>query len=248
MPSALTCLQVVAFDAVVAGRIVVHVRYQQRLLLAEGVGDEAGPVQRRGVSPEQALEPDQTLRVDVRGSHVAHLGALDGNEDAEIAQGRHGAIDRDLGGRGRAERLRHVGHHVREQRRLSFSFLGAAVGVRGEPSPDDLADGEGDVLFLLAPVSGPADVLVAEDADDLSADADGGVEQRADVARGQVGPQIARPLVPGSVFDRQDRGPADLLEVGGGVGAAELETPVESLDALAIAQLADDRGGRRKRQ
>ena len=161
---------------------------------------------------------------------------------AEVAQGGDGAIDRDLGGRGRAERLRHVGHHIREQRRLPFSFLGAAVGARGDAGRDDLADGEGDVLFLLAPVPGPADVLVAEDADDLSADADGGVEQRADVTRGQVGPQVARPLVPGSVFDRQDRGPADLLEVGGGVGAAELESPVESLDALAIAELADDRG------
>ena len=134
----------------------------------------------------------------MRGCHVAHLGALDGNENTEVAQGGHGAIDRDLGGRGRAEHLRHVGHHVREQRRLAFSFLGAAVGARGEAGRDDLADGEGDVLFLLAPVSGPADVLVAEDADDLAADADGGVEQRADVTRGQVGPQVARPLVPGA--------------------------------------------------
>ena len=199
-------LQIVALDAVVAGRIVVHVRNQQRLLLAQGVGREAGALQRRGISPEQALKPGQTLRVDVRGRHVGHLGALDGNENGEVAQGGDGAIDRDLGGRGRAERLRHVGHHIREQRRLPFSFLGTAVGARGDAGRDDLADGEGDVLFLLAPVPGPAHVLVAQNADDLSADPDGGVEQRADVTRGQVGLQVARPLVPRRVVDRQESG------------------------------------------
>jgi hypothetical protein len=85
-------------------------------------------------------------------------------------------------------------------------------------------------------------VLVAEDADDLAADADGGVEQRADVTRRQIGLQVARPLVAGSVLDREDGGPADLFEVGGGVGASELEASIESFDALAIAELADDRG------
>lgn len=99
------------------------------------------------------------------------------------------------------------------------------------------------MLFLFAPVSGPADVLVAEDADDLSTDADGGVEHGADVTRGQVRPQLARPLVAGSVVDGQDGSAPDLLEVGRGVAASELESAVESFDALVIAELADDRGG-----
>jgi hypothetical protein len=65
-------------------------------------------------------------------------------------------------------------------------------------------------------------VLVAEDANDLSANADRGVEQRADLTRGRVGLQFSRPLVPRSVFDRQERGPADFLEVGGSIGVSEL--------------------------
>jgi hypothetical protein len=118
------------------------------------------------------------------------------------------------------------------------------VGAGGDAGRDDLSYGEGDLLLLFAPAPRPADVLVTQDSDRLAANPNRGVEQRADLARGQVRAQIARPLVMGRVLDRQYRSPADLLEVPRGLGVADLQAAVEGPDALVIAQLANDRIGK----
>jgi hypothetical protein len=105
-------LQIVACHAVVAGRPLVHVGDQQRFLLADGMRRETGPGERGWVPRRDPLKQGQPLGVDVRSCDVAHLGAFEADEDAEITQHRDGTIDRDLCGGGRSERLRYLGHHV----------------------------------------------------------------------------------------------------------------------------------------
>src|SRR5262249_32011567 len=123
-------------------------------------------------------------------------------------------------------------------------FVIAAERAGGDARRDDLSYREGDLLLLVAPGPRSADVLVAEDADRLAAQPDGSVEQRADLARGQVRAQIARPLIVGRVLNHEYRGLPDRLEVPRDLAAAKLEAAVEGSDALVIAELANDRGGK----